>query len=116
MTDDNVTRLPKPGVVFDFDSLVRDPKDIKEPFVALVREREITFSDPAELPWQDLAAIVIPSDLFSVALSSDDRRWLRDTEMAGWKFNELMKAYYEHYDFEEKIRAAKRQAAAQGLG
>lgn len=116
MTDENVTHLPKPGVVFDFDSLKRDPKDVKPPFIALVRGREITFTDPSEIEWQDLAAIVIPSDLFSVALSPDDRKWLRDTEMAGWQFNELMKAYYDHYDFEEKIRTAKRQAAAAGIG
>lgn len=116
MSDDNVTHLPSPGVVFDFDSLKRDPKDIKPPFIAKVRDREITFTDPSEILWQDLAAVVIPSDLFSVALSAEDRRWLRDTEMAGWQFNELMKAYYEHYDFEEKIRAAKRQAAAAGIG
>lgn len=112
---DNVTRLPEPGVVLDLDALERPSEDIKPPFVVKVGGKNITFKDPAEIDWKDLAAVNIPSDLFSVSLERDDRRHIREQPMSGWKFNELMRAYYEHYDFEEKIRDAKRQATLTGI-
>lgn len=110
MSDDNVSQLPKPGVILNLDTLKRPEKDIKAPFVVVLADKEITFTDPAEVDWQDLAGIEVPADLFSVALSRDDRNFFREQRMEAWKFNELMEAYYTHYDFEEKIRSAKRRA------
>ena len=106
----NVTNLPDPGVILNLDTHERDPKDVKPPFIVILADRKITFSDPGEIDWQDLAAIEVPADLFSVALTPEDRQHFRDQRIPGWKFNDLMKSYYTHYDFEEKIRAAKRQA------
>lgn len=111
---DNVHTLPEPGVVLDLDLLERPAKDVKPPFIVKVADHKLTFADPGEIDWKDLAAIEVPADLFSVALNREDRQFLREQPMAGWKFNELMKAYYTHYDFEEKIRDAKRQAAFGG--
>lgn len=106
----NVTKLPEPGVVLNLDTLERPEADVKPPFIVEIGGRKITFGDPGEVDWQDLAAIEVPADLFSVALTSEERSYFREQALPGWKFNELMKAYYTHYDFEEKIRAAKRQA------
>lgn len=115
MTDDNVRTLPEPGVVLDLDALTRPEKDIKAPFKVKVAGKVITFKDPAEIDWRDLASVSIPADLFRVALSREDRNHLSDQEMEGWRFNELMKGYYEHYDFEDKVAEAKRQAALMGV-
>lgn len=110
----NVTNLPEPGVVLDLDTLERPEKDVKPPFIVKVGGKKVTFTDPGEIDWQDLAAIDAPVDLFSVALSREDREHFRETRIPGWKFNELMESYYTHYDFEEKIRDAKRRAQFSG--
>lgn len=106
----NVTNLPEPGVVLDLDAYERPESEVKPPFVVKVGGKKITFEDPAEIDWQDLAMVSVPADLFSVSMSREDRRYFREQKMPGHKFNHLMKAYYDYYDFEEKIRAAKRQA------
>lgn len=111
MTDDNVTRLPEPGVILDLDSEERKEKDIKPPFVTKVGGKNITLLDPSEVDWRDLATVDIPSDLLRVAMSREDREHLNETALPAWKFNRLMEAYYTHYDLESKIRDAKRQAA-----
>ena len=115
MTDSNVTHLPEPGVILDLDSEQRPEKDIRPPFVVKVEGKNLTFSDPAEIDWRDLAAVEIPSDLLRVAMTEEDRRHLAGVNLPGWKFNRLMEAYYTHYDLETKIRDAKRQAALAGL-
>lgn len=108
MTD--VTHLPTPGVVLDLDAEQRPKEDIKPPFVIKVGGRSITFKDPNELPWQKLAAIRVPADLIHVSLERDDREHIFDQDLPTWKFNKLMESYYEHYDLEKKIEAARRQA------
>ena len=107
---DNVSNLPQPGVILDLDALQRPEAEVKPPFVVNAGGRQITFTDPSEIDWQDLASLEVPADLFSVAMDREDRRYFRELPMPGWKFNKLMESYYTHYDFEEKIRAAKRQA------
>lgn len=107
---DNVSHLPEPGVILDLDLEERDPKDVKPPFVTKVNGRNITLADPGEIDWKDLAGVEIPADLLHVAMSSEDRQHLWKADLPGWKFNRLMEAYYTHYDLEQKIRDAKRQA------
>lgn len=107
----NVVNLPEPGVILDLDIAERDPKDVKPPFVANVEGKKITLQDPTEIDWRDLAAVEIPADLLRVAMSREDRNYLQGLALPAWKFNRLMEAYYVHYDLEEKIRNAKRQAA-----
>lgn len=111
MTNDNVTRLPEPGVMLDLDTLERDQKDVKEPFVVNVGGKRITFNDPTEVDWRDLASISGPGDLIRVALSREDRRHLGEQEMPTWKFSKLMDAYSLHYNLEEKIENARRQSS-----
>lgn len=107
---DNVTRLPEPGVILDLDLEERPEKDIKPPFVVNIEGRRVTFADPTEVDWRDLAAVEIPADLLRVAMTRDDRQYLQGLALPTWKFNRLMEAYYSHYDLEDKIRNARRQA------
>lgn len=115
MTDSNVTRLPEPGVILDLDTVERPAAEVKPPFVVKVGEKSITMQDPSEIDWRDLATVEIPADLLRVAMSSDDRVYLTGQALPAWKFNRLMEAYYTHYDLEDKIREAKRQAQFAGL-
>lgn len=109
MTDDNVTHLPDPDVILDLDNEERPKEDVKPPYVVKIGDKKLTFADPAEIDWRDLAAVEIPADLLRVAMSREDRIHLQKQELPGWKFNRLMESYYQHYDLEEKIRNAKRQ-------
>lgn len=110
----NVTHLPEQGIILDLDLEERPAEDIKPPFVVKVGGKTLTFADPNEIDWQDLAAVDIPVDLLRVAMSPEDRKHLASQAMPGWKFNRLMEAYYTHYDLEKKIRDAKRQQAFSG--
>lgn len=114
MTDDNVTHLPEPGVVLDLDAEEREAKDIRPPFVTKVGGRNVTFLDPADIDWRDLATVRIPADLINVALQAEDLTHLRSLSLPAWKFNRLLERYYEHYDLEEKLRNARRQAQFNG--
>lgn len=107
----NISQLPTPGVVLDLDLEQRDPKDVRPAFVVQVGGQPITMKDPSEVDWQDLAAMADPRELLPLVMSSEDRRHLAKTALPGWKFNRLMEAYYAHYDLDEKIRQAKRQAS-----
>lgn len=110
----SVTKLPEPGVILDLDALERPEGEVKAPFVVKVSDRKITFKDPAEIDWQDLATVDIPADIFRVSLSKEDRKFFLENPMETWRFHKLLESYYSHYDFEEKIRAAKRQASLGG--
>lgn len=111
MTDSNVSHLPEPGVILDLDLETRPEKDVKPPFVVNVEGRKVSLADPTEIDWRELASVEQPVDLLRVAMSREDRNYLYDLALPAWKFNRLMEAYYGHYDLEEKIANAKRQAA-----
>lgn len=113
MTDDNVTRLPEPGVVLDLDAETRP--DAPPPYVIKVNGKSITFADPDEVDWQDLVSISIPADLLRVSLSKEDRKHLNDAKLPTWKFRKVIDGYYEHYNLEEKLREARQQAQFAGL-
>lgn len=107
---DNVTHLPEPGVILDLDIEEKDPKDQKPPFTVKVGGRAITFKDPNDIEWQRLASIQIPADLIHVSLEREERQHIFAQNLPTWKFNKLMESYYDHYDLEAKIEAARRQA------
>lgn len=111
----DVVSLPTAGVTLDLDAQERPPEEIKSPYVVKVGDRLVTFIDPAEADWRDLIHIGTPADLFAVALNEDDATYIRGRAMEGWRFNILMKGYYDYYGLEDKIREAQRQAKLSGL-
>jgi hypothetical protein len=111
MSDDttNVTSLPEQGLVIDLDSIER--KDAKPPFKAKIGDRVITMIDPQEVDWRDLLNMQDPREFLRLALSVDDREFLSNQDIPGWKFGQLMEAFYRHYDLEELANQARRQQA-----
>lgn len=107
----DVTHLPEPGVVLDLDVAERPEKDIRPPFIVKVGGRTVTFADPGEIDWRELATVQIPQDLLRVSLSREDREHLRSLSLESWRFNQLMESYYTHYDLEDRIAEAKRRAS-----
>lgn len=112
---DNVTPLPDRSIVLDLDIEERDPKEVKPPFVVRIGGRDLTFADPADLDWEDLASVDVPSDLFRVSLSREDRNFLYDQKLPTWKFSKLLDAYSTHYDIDTKLEEARRQQGRRGI-
>lgn len=106
-----VVKMPDASVILDLDNEERPEEEVKPPFVVNVGGKKITFTDPAEIEWRALASVVIPGDLIRISLSKEDRDHLKGLALSSWKFNKLMKGYYDHYDLEDKIAEAKRQEA-----
>jgi hypothetical protein len=105
-----VIPLPDRSVAIDLDNLTRDEKEVKPPFVVAIKGRKITFTDPAEVDWQDLAVVEGPADIFRICLSKEDRVFFADQEIPGWKLNALFDAFNSHYDFDERVAKARRRA------
>lgn len=105
---DNLHQLPS-NISLDLDAEKRPESEIKPPFVAMVKGREITMTDPAELDWRELILLESPTEFLRLSLSAEDRKFLLEQDLPGWKFNRLMESYYSHYDLEEKVRKARQQ-------
>lgn len=111
---DNVTPLPG-NITLDLDSIERDPKDTRPPFVVNVGGREVTFADPEEIDWQDLYDVADPYGLLRVAVTPEDRSHILAQKMPTFKFEKLMQAYNQHFGLEDKIAEARRRQARAGL-
>ena len=103
---DNVTALPT-KITFDLDSEEKD--DVKEPFVAQVGGRPLTFADPEDLDWQDLLDIEQPTDFIRYTLSDEDRQHLFSQALPGWKLGKLMETYMKHYGLDKKMQQFQRE-------
>lgn len=115
MSDDNISRLPEPGVILDLDSLERPTDERKPPFVVKLGGKQVTFADPLDIDWRDLASVNIPADLLRVALSHEDLDHIRNQPLDSYSFNKLMKSYYDYFGLEDKIREAQRARQFSGL-
>lgn len=111
---DNVTALPG-SITLDLDAAQRPANEVKPPFVVKIQDREIGMKDPAELDWRDLILMESPTEFLRLSLSKEDREFLLSQDLPGWKFNQLMEAYYTHFDLDEKVRSARRQERLSGV-
>ncbi len=102
-------------VTFDLDAVKRPKEDVKEPFTTRIEGRVITMLDPEEIDWQDLASITAPTDFMRFALSREDRTFLFDLHMEGWKLGRLMEAYMNHYGLEDRLEKMQRAQRRDGL-
>lgn len=109
-----VTNLPDKSISFDLDAEERDPKDVKEPFIARVQGRAVTMIDPEEIDWQDLLEITKPTDFLRYALTPEDRAYVSGLEMPAWKLGKLISAYSDYYGIEERVERLQRQARFNG--
>lgn len=110
-----VSHLPEPGVILDLDLEERPDGERKPPFVVKVGQRSVTFKDPLDIDWRDLASVDIPADLLRVSLDSDDLEHLKGLELETWRFNKLMKSYYDYFGLEEQIQNARRRKQFSGF-
>lgn len=80
---------------FNLDTVEREKQ--YSPFKVNVAGRVIYMRDPAELDWKDLLKIENPAHFLRYAVSEDDREFLREQKIEGWRFGKLIEAYQKHY-------------------
>lgn len=99
----NVTPIAdKPApVAINLDTLELE-KGNDVPFVAVIAGKRLTFTDPTEIPWQDLAGLENPYEFADVALEDEgERETFLETRVPVKKIQALMKAYRDHYGLGE---------------
>lgn len=100
MATDKVTR-----VHFDIDqaeaaAAAEDSK--KEPFAANIHGRTIVMRNAARLDWKVLLGIEHPIEFIKYCASEEDRDWLKEQDIAGDVFNQMIEAYQKYYDLGSK--------------
>jgi hypothetical protein len=113
MTTDNVSKLPV-DVDFDLDAAEKPQSQIRPPFRTTIEGKVVTFNDPSDADWRDLAMLDSPNEFVRLTTSPEDRRHIFETPLPGWKFNMLMEAFYRHFNLEDKIAEAKRRQHLSG--
>lgn len=96
-----MTTQPAGKINLDLDTLEKEKDEVKEPFVFVVDGREITMVDAADIDWQDLMQIENPVQFFRFAISKEDREFLVEQKLPGWKIGKLTEAYMKHYGLGE---------------
>ena len=95
------TTKPRPiaadlKVDLNLDTYERESGPAK-PFVAVVGGKAISFTDPQEIPWQDLMGLDDPEDFARLCVAEGDREHFLDTPLPTWKMNLLMDGFKAHY-------------------
>lgn len=111
----DVTTLPQ-SVSIDLDTAERPADEVKAPFTVKIEGKVITMKDPVDLDWRDLLNMQDPREFIRLTMSAEDRDHLSKTSFPGWKFSQLMEAFYRHYDLEELARQAQRDQALSPRG
>jgi hypothetical protein len=104
----DISNLPV-DLAIDLDAAERPADEVKPPFRAKVADRVITMKDPSDLDWRDLMNLTDPREFIRLSMDAEDRQFLARTPIPGWKFNQLMEAFYHHYDLEELAAQARRE-------
>lgn len=112
MTTEN---LPE-NVNLNLDAVERPAEDRVDPFKVVVGGRVITMTDPEEIDWQDLLTIEDPIQFLEFCVSEEDRDYLAEQKIPGWKFGHLIQGYQKHFKIDKKIAQAQREQARGGNG
>jgi len=96
---DNVTPLPQ-KVHLNLDTLEREKT--YETFTPVVNGRAIRMTDPSELDWKVLLTIEDPSQFLRHAIAEEDKEYLRNQDIPGWKFAKLIEGYVKHYGLDQQ--------------
>jgi hypothetical protein len=110
-----VTELPE-QFDFDLDSWEPDPAELKEPLRIKVGGRVVQFNDPRDRPWTDLVNLQNPAQFIRVCTNTEDRDHIYEQGFSSRKLDALMKKFMKHFEIEEAVAEAQRQAQIRGLG
>lgn len=91
-------------VHFNLDTATRDEEF--EPFVAVVKDRKLTISDPAEVDYQHLLGIENPLEFLRFCMSQEDRDFLADQHFESWRLGMLLEMFLKHYKASERVDTA----------
>lgn len=91
---------------FNLDEAARE--ETFDLFVAVVNDRRIEISDPADIDYQDLLACDSPIEFWKFTMSQEDRDWLAEQRIKGWRIGLLLEKYLKHYKAQERVDARKK--------
>lgn len=76
-----------------------DPGYQKEPFVIEIGGKDVTFTDPQELPWDVVVTMDdTPRRFFRAAIADiDEQKHVVKTELKLWQMKYLMEQFRDHY-------------------
>lgn len=101
-----VTNLPQ-DIDFDLDSYERPEDEVVQPLRIKLGGRVIEMQSPDDFDWKDLLEITNPVHFLKHAVSEDDRVFILNQPIKGWKFNEFMKRYTKHFKIDERMAQAR---------
>ncbi len=74
-----------------------------ELFATVINGRRIEIGDPADIDYKDLLTIDTPLQFFRYTMSEEDRNWLAEQNLKGWRLGLLLETYLRHYRAQERI-------------
>jgi len=103
-----MTDSPTQDFVFDLDQIENERKG-EALFKAKVNGREITFVNPKDLDWIDLADLGDdPIDFVQLCVEDEkDADWLLTQRLPSWKAEKLIEAFTRHYGISDRRRGGR---------
>ena len=89
--------------VIHFNADTAERPDEFEVFTAVVGDKTLRITDPADIDYQDLLQCETPLEFFKYAMSQEDRDHLANTRLKSWRLNLLLEAYLKHYRASERV-------------
>jgi hypothetical protein len=83
------------AVVLNLDTL--ELERTEKPFVVRLGGRNLTFKDPKEIYWQDLADLDDPTSFAEAALEEEDQEHFLEYRLETGRMMELMRRYRRHF-------------------
>lgn len=96
--------------VFDLDAVENERKD-EQKFIAKVNGRQITFINPKDANWLDLADLSDdPAEFVALCVEDDaDSAFLMSEDIPAWRMDKLIEAFMRHYGM--NVRRGNRNAS-----
>ena len=86
-----------------------------ELFATVINGRRIEISDPADLDYKELLAIETPLQFFRYTMAEEDRDYLAEQNLKGWRLGLLLESYLKHYRAQERIDERLEQRKKMGF-
>lgn len=89
-------QTPQQRIAFNVKTAEKERTD--EPFVVALEDGStVTFNDPRDLDWQDVATLENPIDFVRLVVSDEDKVKLRKAKIPAWIFNQMISEFQIHY-------------------
>lgn len=106
MVDSTPVKIQLNLDTLDREQVVGVPSKRPDLFTVTFGGKQISFEDPAELPWDIIARMdETPTRFFRTTITDEDQLkhfQLHSSKLVGWKLRALMEAYRDYYGIDEQ--------------